>query len=107
MENRLKHLLNLYREGPEDPFILYALAKEYEKQNDLKKAEELFEQLVEAHPDYVGTYYHYGAVLEKTNQPEKAAKIYSTGLEIAQKLNDHLAYRELFAALSKFEDSDS
>jgi len=59
-------------------------------------------RLVEDHPNYTGTYYHLGGLYEKINQTEKAKNIYRKGLEVAKKLNDDHAYRELFSAFSKF-----
>lgn len=103
MNDKIKQL-TLLNKDENDPFIQYALAKEYEKAGDLEKSENLFEKLVTNHPNYVGTYYHYGGVLEKRDKLSKARQIYSTGLKVAQKVNDQLAYRELFAAISKFEE---
>lgn len=106
MSKRLNQLQAILEESPKDPFIIYALAKEYEKLNRFDESVKLFQELLEEHPDYVGTYYHYGGVLERLERFTEAAQVYTRGLEVAQKLNDQLAYRELFGALSKFEDVD-
>lgn len=92
----------MYNESEDDPFVIYALAKEYEKANRFTEALDFYLRLIEDHPNYVGTYYHLGGLYEKINQQDKAKSTYQTGLDVAKKLNDDHAYRELFSALSKF-----
>ena len=58
--SRLEQLQAFLKESPDDPFILFALAKEYEKQGDDDHTKQYFLQLTREHPKYVGTYYHLG-----------------------------------------------
>ncbi|TVQ47629.1 MAG: tetratricopeptide repeat protein [Saprospirales bacterium] len=104
--DRLEQLENLLKESPNDPFILYAIAKELENKGQLQTAMKKYDQLMEKHPDYVGTYYHYGGVLEKLNKRENAIQIYRAGLLVAQKLQDNHAYRELFQSLQEISEED-
>lgn len=53
---RIKLLEQYVEDDPNDPFNLYALALEYQKQNPAK-AGKLFELLLAKHPDYLPTYY--------------------------------------------------
>ena len=48
--SRLNQLLEFYKEDPNDPFNIYALATEY-KSIDPEKALTYFELLIENHPD--------------------------------------------------------
>jgi len=41
MYKRLEQLLELYRESEDDPFVIYALAKEYEKADRFTEALEI------------------------------------------------------------------
>jgi len=102
--DRLEQLENLLKESPNDPFILYAIAKELENKDQLKPALENYKQLAAKYPDYVGTYYHWGGVLEKLNRFEEAIQVYRTGILVAQKLQDNHAYRELFQALQEISE---
>jgi len=102
--SRLKQLLELSKESPEDPFLLFALAKEYEKQSDTLKALEYYQTLVRNHPDYVGTYYHYGKIQEKNGELEAAILCYKQGMDIAKKQGDQHALGELAAAKLDLED---
>ncbi|KIA89498.1 hypothetical protein OC25_24910 [Pedobacter kyungheensis] len=95
---RLSKLLDFLESDPNDPFILYALATEYNAQNDKEKAYSFYLRLTDQHPDYVGTYYHLGKLLEKDNQKEKAIEIYQKGMQVARNKRDMHAFSELQGA---------
>lgn len=97
---RLNKLLEFLEADPSDPFILYALATEYNSSNELEKAFYYYNMLIERNPDYVGTYYHLGKLHEKTQNAEKAIEVYRMGLKAARAGNDNHAYSELQAALN-------
>jgi len=93
--NRLEKLLSMLESSPEDSFITFALAKEYEGLDDLDKAKELYEKLVDKDPEYLGTYYHLAKLFELLEEPEKALVIYQKGIEITTEKNDLHALAEL------------
>ncbi|MEY3679244.1 MAG: hypothetical protein RI924_1385 [Bacteroidota bacterium] len=92
---RLEKLLDFLRNEPNDPFLKYALATEYLMLNDHIKALIYFEDLVQNHPDYVGTYYHLGKLYETLQRKEDAILTYQSGMEFAKKANDRHAFSEL------------
>lgn len=101
---RLDQLLEFFRQEPNDPFIIYALALEFTKSNP-EQAIHYFEGLLKNHPDYLATYYQAGKLFEQTNQPEKAIEIYQLGIEKSKQIKDFHTQRELQSALdSLFED---
>ena len=95
MDSRLKSLLNLLKDSPNDGFLLFAIAKEYEGQEDFENALSYYEKLRSADPDYVGLYFHLGALYAELEEAEKAMDIYEKGIEVAIKINDHHALSEL------------
>lgn len=95
---RLAKLLNFLESDPNDPFVLYALATEYNSANDQEQAFYYYLKLVSEHPDYVGTYYHLGKLYEKTGDKDTAIGIYQKGMLSARKKNDMHAYSELQGA---------
>jgi tetratricopeptide (TPR) repeat protein len=95
---RLTKLLEFLATDPDDPFVLYALATEYNTSNDAEKAFHYYLKLVSEHPDYVGTYYHLGKLYEKTKESEKAIEIYKAGMLAARRKNDNHAFSELQGA---------
>lgn len=99
MQNdRLSKLLEFLGNDSSDPFVLYAIATEYNVINDKKNAFLYYLRLIEEHPDYVGTYYHLGKLYEKENEKEKAIEIYQTGMVKARAKRDMHSFSELQGA---------
>ncbi len=103
MLNRLEHLLGLYESTPSDPFILFALAKEYESKDDPDQALTFYLRVKETNPAYVGLYYHLGKLYETLQTPELALQTYNQGIEVAQSANDQHAASELKGAKLNLE----
>jgi tetratricopeptide (TPR) repeat protein len=99
MQNtRLSKLLEFLDQDPNDPFVLYALATEYNTMGNTENAFSYYYKLVNQHPDYVGTYYHLGKLLEKTEQKTEALAIYQKGMTAARSKRDMHAFSELQGA---------
>jgi len=104
MDNwRLDHLKSLHTEDPEDDFVLYALAQEYNKMGDLERSLSHYLLLKEKSPDYVGLYYHLAALYLELEESEKALDIYNVGITVANKLKDQHALSELMNAKTNLE----
>ena len=95
--SRLDKLLEFLQNEPEDEFLQYALATEYLRLNETDKALTYYENLVDKHPDYVGTYYHLGKLYEALNRKSDAISTYEKGMEIAKSKRDNHAFSELQA----------
>ena len=99
--SRLNQLLEFYKEDPNDPFNIYALATEY-KSIDPEKALTYFELLIENHPDYVATYYHLAHLYLELEKDEEAKITFENGIEKATINNENLILRELKSAYDEF-----
>ncbi|WP_375417429.1 tetratricopeptide repeat protein [uncultured Hymenobacter sp.] len=97
---RLQQLLDFYEADPNDAFIIYALATEY-RENEPDRAWDYYQKLLQEHPDYVGTYYHAGKLLEQFGKPDEAEKVYREGLKVSRRAGQLHAASELQQALSK------
>jgi tetratricopeptide (TPR) repeat protein len=104
--SRLQTLLQFAEENPNDPFIIFALAKEYEKQQDLDTALSQYLQLTREHPDYVGTYYHLGKLYEAKESFSDAFFTYKKGMDVAKAQGDQHALSELAGAKLNLGDDD-
>ena len=104
-DNRIDSLLAFLKEDPEDSFVRFALAKEYEKIGTLKKALDTFLELKDLDPNYIGLYYHLGGLYELLNEKDDALKTYEAGIEVAKKLADFHALSELHNAKTNLEIS--
>jgi len=96
--NRLNQLFDFLAASPQDSFILFAIAKEYEKYDERAKAFEYYLKLKEVDPNYVGLYYHLGKLYEKATQYDDALKAYNEGLTVAKSAGDRHAEGELAEA---------
>jgi tetratricopeptide (TPR) repeat protein len=95
---RLNKLLAFLSTEPNDPFILYALATEYNSLNDTANAFHYYLKLVDEHPLYVGTYYHLGKLYLKEAEDDKAIAIFQLGMQRARQKGDMHAFSELQGA---------
>lgn len=99
MQNdRLSKLLEFLSSDSNDPFVLYALATEYNVRNDKENAFLYYLRLIDEHPDYVGTYYHLGKLYEKENEKEMAINTYQKGMLKARAKRDMHSFSELQGA---------
>jgi tetratricopeptide (TPR) repeat protein len=106
---RLDKLLEFFKDEPNDEFLKYALATEYLRLNETDKSLAFYEDLVNNHPRYVGTYYHLGKLYEALNRKDDAIKTYQTGMQIAKEVGDNHALSELQAVYMEakgFDDDD-
>lgn len=95
MHPRLQKLLNFLENEPNDPFLKYALATEYLNANETEKALHYYNDLLQNHPDYVGTYYHAGKLYEQLGRKDEAVSIYQKGMQISRDARDMHAFSEL------------
>ncbi len=107
MQNtRLEKLLEFFKNEPEDEFLKYALATEYLRLNDTDKALFYYEDLVNNHPRYVGTYYHLGKLYEGLNRTEDAIVVYEKGMLVAKDARDNHAFSELKTVYMELKGDD-
>lgn len=92
--------------NPDDPFLKYAAALEHRKTGGMDMAKDIFNDLIQKHPDYLATYYQLGKMYEDQGDVEKALEIFRKGHQIAQKQKDTKTMGELSEALMLLEDDE-
>ena len=103
---RLEQLFQFLEASPEDPFLLFAIAKEYENLNAKEKTLEYYLLLKKSSPDYVGLYYHLGKFYEAAADWDKALAAYDEGIKVAKAQNDRHALSELAGARMEIAEED-
>lgn len=101
--DRLNKLLQFIKESPNDSFLIFAIAKEYEKQGQREQAQSRYLELYKKDPDYVGLYYHLAKFYEQGDKNIQALKIYEEGIILAKSLGDFHALSELNNAKMNLE----
>lgn len=104
--DRLKQLYSFLEQSPEDAFIQFAIAKEYESLQLDDKALAYYQNLINTQADYVGTYYHLGKLYERQEAFEKAFATYKEGMRVAKKVGDQHALNELAGAKLNLGDDE-
>jgi tetratricopeptide (TPR) repeat protein len=95
---RIEKILEMLAANPADSFLQHALALEHIKLGNEEDARLLFEEILNREPGYIGSYYHLGKLLERTDKNEEAIKWYEKGMEEAKKAGDNHALGELRGA---------
>lgn len=96
---KIKQLARQIKNNPGDSFSKFALALEFRKEGEFKKARILFEDILTSDPEYVGVYYHLGKLYESLDRVDDARQLYKKGIEIADKQNESRTEKELKEAL--------
>jgi tetratricopeptide (TPR) repeat protein len=96
--DRFSKIAKMLENDPEDSFLQFALAKEYEKKQIVEDAIKIYQNLLKKDPEYVGAYYHLGKALEQLKQFQEALNIYELGIIKASTQKDFLSLSELNSA---------
>ncbi len=104
--SRLQKIEEMLREDPNDSFLQYAAALEYEKSGNTDKAIQLLNELLQRDSSYLGAYYQLGKMLETKDFTERAVEIYRAGIELAELQKNFKAKSELSEALMLLLDED-
>ena len=103
--DRIKKLLEFLEKEPQDVFLNYALALEY--QNDpatLDQARQLFENIISKDENYLAAYYQLGKLLESKGEIKEALEIFKTGREKAKNQKNNKSAGEFEEAIFMLED---
>ncbi len=106
-KNRLDNLLSMLHAQPDDAFLLYGIAIEYQSASDFEKAGSYFEKLLAIHPDYLAAYYQAGLHYISIQKYEMALLIFEKGMEIAQLQKNNKTFNELLEVKENLEDEIS
>lgn len=102
--DRLEEIKKMMKTDPNDSFLTYALALEYEKIGDIDKAISIIEELIKTDPNYLGAYYKLGQLFETKDDLSAAETVYRKGIELAEAKNDNKTKGELEEALWLIEE---
>lgn len=96
--DRIAKLKEFLAASPADSFLQHALALEYIKLGDDEAARQLFEEILNREPGYVGSYYHLAKLLERQGKEAQAIEVYEKGMEEAKRAGDNHSFGELRGA---------
>lgn len=101
--DRLVKLQAMLEKTPDDTFLIYGLALEHKKLNELPKAVELLNRVIELDKGYCYAYHQQGLAYESMGDLDSAKRSYRAGIQAAQDKGDSHAAGEIAAALEMLE----
>jgi tetratricopeptide (TPR) repeat protein len=99
--DRMAVLRDYIKEEPENPFNYYALALEISNL-DPTEASELYDYVLENHPDYLPVYFSSALFFFELDQISKAKTLFEKGIKLAESQNEGKALKELTNAYQNF-----
>ncbi|MCS6823735.1 MAG: tetratricopeptide repeat protein [Cytophagaceae bacterium] len=102
--DKVEQLLKLLSEEPDDPFLLYALALEYDKTGHTEQAEKMYSILLTQHSSYTPTYYHAATHYIKSRNYQKAKQVIEAGLIQTKNEGNMKAHKELYFLLDELPE---
>lgn len=88
---------------PNDTFLLYGIALEHKKLNDLKQTVAYLDRVIALDPGYCYAYHQKGLAFESAGDLDAAKQAYRDGIEAARRKGDAHAQSEIEAALAIIE----
>lgn len=102
---RIKALLGMLAQEPEDEFLNYALGLEYANDSSsYALAEAQFLKVLTNNVNYIAAYYQLGQLYAAMNNKEKALNTLQQGLQAAKLQKNNKAINEINEAIFLLED---
>jgi len=83
MNSRIEIFEQMLQGDPDNPMVLFGLAKEYEKQGEFQKVIEVLESYLSKADDEGNAYGTLASAYEKTGQRERAVETYRKGIDVS------------------------
>jgi tetratricopeptide (TPR) repeat protein len=99
-KSRREMLERFLAQKPNDAFARYGLALECAREGDDQAASAHFEKLLEDSPEYVAGYFQFGQLLARVGNFDRARKLLSDGIVVAQRAGDMHARDEMQSTLN-------
>jgi len=103
MIERLEKLIKMHESDPVDPFLTFAIAKEYEQAGDTMIAIQFYLRTLDLDSAYTGVFYHLGKIYETVGNRDLALETYTKGIEIASTKHELHTVAELKNARTDLE----
>ena len=104
MADRKQQLEKMLEREPNDPFLLYGLALEHKKANELEPALQLLKRVIGIDPGYCYAYFQGGQILAGLGDVQAARNTLELGIAAARQKGDAHAESELSGALAELSE---
>lgn len=101
-QKRIKTITEMLLDSPDDTFLRFALAKEYDAIGEVLKSIEQYKNVLELDKNYIGAYYHQAELLNRSGNTNEAIELAEQGVQIAQGLGSQKELAELIQLIESF-----
>ena len=101
--SRREQLESMLAESPDDTFLKYALAMEWESEQQHEKSLQLHRELIAGSPPYVPSFFMMGQQLANLDRIDEARTAITAGIEQANLQGDAHAASEMTMFLTTLE----
>lgn len=101
-QDRLQRLKAMLLDQPNEPFLLFALAKEQDALGEPKQAIETYRNLLTHDAEYLGAYYHLAELLDRYEMEKDAIEVADVGIKLAEKQGNQKDLAELIQLRASF-----
>ena len=101
--SRREQIETMLAESPNDTFLRYALAMEFESEQEHEKSLELHEGLMNDSPPYVPSFFMSGQQLAELDRVDEAREVLTQGIAHAENQGDRHAVEEMRAFLDSLD----
>lgn len=99
----ISNLESMLESGQDNALLRFTLGSAFLKHKKYDQAIEHLAVAVEMDPDYSAAWKAYGKALMEAGRPEKAAEVYTNGLEVARRKGDKQAEKEMNVFLKRIK----
>lgn len=103
IRSKISQLAKNIQQDPSDTFSKFALALELLKDDQVEKAQLLFEAILKQDPGYLGVYYHLGKLYQRREMYSLAEEMFTKGIDLAENKNESRTKSELSEALLQLQ----
>lgn len=93
--DRVSQLKSMLESTPEDTFLLYALAMEYAKTDEIEQTLEAFDNVLKQDANHVSAYFQKAQYQARQDLVEEAIATTNAGIEVAKSVGDDHALSEM------------
>ena len=104
--SRRAEIQKMLESEPEDLFLQYALAMEWESEGELEKSSKIHRELMSRTPPHVPSYFRVAQQLVRAGEADASREVLREGIEIARQQGDHHAAAEMSELLQSIGDLD-
>ncbi len=102
--SRIEQLQEMLEQEPDDAFLRYALAMEYDSMGDSEQSLLIYRELMEQQPAHVDSFFRVAQIQVRLGETNEARTTLREGIELAREQQLHHTAAEMSELLQAIQD---